>query len=85
MISAQVILYNNPKPHANSDRGTGKFTSILADRPENYEIIAVEPHADMRKVLEGKALKGVRVLDGAAVAMPAVETGWADAVVVAQV
>lgn len=38
----------------------------------------------MRAVLERKQLPGVRVLDGTATKMP-VESGWADAVVVAQV
>jgi len=38
----------------------------------------------MRKELEKKALKGVKVLDGNAAEMP-VEEEWADAVVAAQV
>lgn len=65
--------------------GTGKFTSILAARPEKYEIIAVEPHDDMRKILEGKNLKNVAVVRGTADNMPSVGSGWAQAVVVAQV
>ncbi|MCJ1397147.1 hypothetical protein MMC11_000339 [Xylographa trunciseda] len=65
--------------------GTGKFTEILARREEDYEIIAVEPHSGMREVLEKKGLKGVKVVDGTATEMPHVESGWADAVVVAQV
>lgn len=32
--------------------GTGKFTSSLAARPEQYEIVAVEPHDEMRGELE---------------------------------
>lgn len=64
--------------------GTGKFTEALAAREEGFEIIAVEPHADMRKVLKERGLKGVTVLDGTAEEVP-VENGWADAVFVAQV
>lgn len=64
--------------------GTGKFTEALAARPEGFEILAVEPHAEMREVLEGKGLRGVKVLDGTAEELP-VEDGWADAVFVAQV
>ena len=65
--------------------GTGKFTSLLAARNEGYEIIAVEPHQEMRQVLEQKDLKGVKVVAGNATSMDAVEDGWADCVVVAQV
>ena len=64
--------------------GTGKFTEALAAREEEFEILAVEPHADMRAVLEAKGLRGVRVVDGTAEEM-GVEEGWADAVFVAQV
>jgi len=56
----------------------------LAAREEGFEIIAVEPHADMRKVLIERGLKGVTVLNGTAEDVP-VENGWADAVLVAQV
>ena len=65
--------------------GTGKFTEILARREEDYEILAVEPHSGMREVLKKKGLKGVKVVEGTATEMPAVEEQWADAVVVAQV
>ena len=47
--------------------------------------MAVEPHAGMREVLQGKQLKGVTVVEGSATDMRQVERGWADAVVVAQV
>ena len=63
--------------------GTGKFTEALAAREEGFEILAVEPHADMRRVLSERGLKGVRVVDGTAEDVP-VENGWADAVFVAQ-
>jgi len=64
--------------------GTGLFTQSLAAREEGFEIIAVEPHADMREVLAAKKLKGVTVVDGTAEDLP-VENGWADAIFVAQV
>jgi SAM-dependent methyltransferase len=64
--------------------GTGKFTEALAAREEGFEILAVEPHADMRRVLSERGLKGVKVVDGTAENVP-VENGWADAVFVAQV
>jgi len=65
--------------------GTGKFTELLAKRPEGYEIVAVEPHARMRGELVRKGL-GARVLvvDGDAGNM-GIEGGWADACVAAQV
>ena len=65
--------------------GTGKFTSLLASRKEEFEIMATEPHADMRKVLQGKGFKGVKVMEGNAENLGFVEDGWADAVVCAQV
>jgi len=65
--------------------GTGKFTQLLSDRPEKYEILAVEPHAEMRATLEGKKLLRVKVVDGQAESMRKVEDGWADAVICAQV
>lgn len=64
--------------------GTGKFTELLAARPEDYEIVAVEPHKDMLATLRAKDLKGVSVKEGDAYDIP-VGDGWADAVVVAQV
>lgn len=64
--------------------GTGKFTEALVARPESFEIIAVEPQNDMRKQLEVKKLKGVKVIGGNAAHMN-VDEGWADAVVIAQV
>jgi ubiquinone/menaquinone biosynthesis C-methylase UbiE len=65
--------------------GTGKFTELLAARPEQYEIIAVEPHDGMRAELERKQLKGVKVVKGTADDMPDVKSGSAAAVTVAQV
>ena len=70
--------------------GTGKFTEILAGRPEEFEVVAVEPHGEMRRVLEGKGLSGVTVLEGGVQNVLEGKEGrwllgWADAVVVAQV
>ncbi|KAI4160496.1 MAG: hypothetical protein L6R39_000202 [Caloplaca ligustica] len=64
--------------------GTGKFSELVANRKEGYQIVAIEPHEDMRRVCEAKGLTGVKVVDGVANRIP-VETQWADAVVVAQV
>lgn len=64
--------------------GTGKFSELLANRNEEYEVIALEPHDEMRRQCEAKRLRGVKVVDGIANKMP-VETQSADAVVVAQV
>ncbi|KAF2199651.1 S-adenosyl-L-methionine-dependent methyltransferase, partial [Delitschia confertaspora ATCC 74209] len=63
--------------------GTGKFTELLAKRPESYNIHAVEPHEGMRAQLVAKDLKNVSVTDGYAAKMP-VEDGWADACIAAQ-
>ncbi|KAI4103696.1 MAG: hypothetical protein L6R37_003702 [Teloschistes peruensis] len=64
--------------------GTGKFTELLASRDEEYEVTAVEPHAEMRKQCEGKKLRGVTVMEGNAATIP-VKSQSVDAVVVAQV
>ncbi|KAL9061702.1 MAG: hypothetical protein Q9206_000381 [Seirophora lacunosa] len=63
--------------------GTGKLSELLAARDEDYEIIAVEPHEEMRAQCAAKRLRGVKVVDGVANNMP-VRTQSADAVVVAQ-
>lgn len=64
--------------------GTGKFTESLARREEGFEILAVEPHTDLRKILVEKKLDNVTVLDANAESMP-IEDGWGDACVAAQV
>lgn len=64
--------------------GTGKFTELLAKSPEDFNVIAIEPHADMRKVLEDKKLKNVEVKDGMSTSMP-LEDESVDAVIAAQV
>ena len=65
--------------------GTGKFTELIAAQPENWEITAVEPNPGMRDVLQSKRLKNVNVVEGAAENMESVPSGWANAVVIAQV
>lgn len=64
--------------------GTGKFTELLAKRPEQYKITAVEPHPDMRKVLQDKDLKDVNVKDGLSTSIPFPNES-VDAVIAAQV
>ena len=65
--------------------GTGKFTQLLADRNERYEIVAVEPHQEMRRELQMKKLAGVRVLRGEASNMNGIESQSMDAVIATQV
>ena len=64
--------------------GTGKFTEALASRDEDFRVIAVEPHEDMRRVLDEKKLHGVSVKDGTATSIPADDES-VDAVICAQV
>lgn len=64
--------------------GTGKFTEVLARRQEGYDIIAVEPHDDMRRELEQKKLVNVDVVKGYSTDMP-VEEKSVDAVIASQV
>ncbi|KAK3680547.1 hypothetical protein LTR37_021173 [Vermiconidia calcicola] len=63
--------------------GTGKFTEALAARDEDFEIIAVEPHGDMRRVLDDKKLPNVTVKAGKADSIP-LDDGSVDAVICAQ-
>lgn len=65
--------------------GTGKFTEILAKRPEGFDVLAVEPHDGMRAELERKSLPGVTVVRGSAENMADVPDGSLAAVVAAQV
>lgn len=65
--------------------GTGKFTESLAARPEYFDVVAVEPHDEMRAALLKKNLgRSVKVLNGSADSIP-VEEGWGDALIAAQV
>ncbi|TAQ89020.1 hypothetical protein B7494_g2665 [Chlorociboria aeruginascens] len=63
--------------------GTGKFTELLADREEGFEVLGIEPHEGMRETLEKKSLKGVTIKEGNAAEM-GIEDGWADGVIAAQ-
>lgn len=64
--------------------GTGKFTQLLAARPEAYEIVAVEPHDGMRRELENKQLQNVTVRKGTAENLETIPDQEYQAVVVAQ-
>jgi hypothetical protein len=50
--------------------GTGKLTEVLAARDERFNVLAVEPHAEMRQQLIQKKLDNVKVLDGMSTAIP---------------
>ena len=65
--------------------GTGKLTEQLVAYERPYELIAVELHVQMRKVIDAKALSGVKVLNGIAANLEGIEETWAEGVVVAQV
>lgn len=65
--------------------GTGKFTKLLSERPEAYEITALEPHDGMRKELQAKQLKNVEIVKSTAESMTDVLPAQSfDAVVVSQ-
>ncbi|EXJ79274.1 hypothetical protein A1O3_08776 [Capronia epimyces CBS 606.96] len=64
--------------------GTGKFTEILARRPEGYDVVAIEPHDAMREQLEEKSLPRVRVVKGTADAMSNIPDGSFACVITAQ-
>jgi SAM-dependent methyltransferase len=64
--------------------GTGKFTELLAARPERFALVAVEPLDSMRAELVVKRLEGVDVREGHAGRLGGVEAEWADACVAAQ-
>ena len=86
----KLLTHLNVKNHRNAKIidlacGTGLFTQQLAARPEEFEVLAVEPHEGMRETLVKKNLGSqVKVLDGNAANIP-VEDGWADSLVAAQV
>jgi ubiquinone/menaquinone biosynthesis C-methylase UbiE len=60
------------------------LTEQLVAKAEGYDIVAVDPHPQMLEVLIRKRLPRVRAIKGTASNMAVVESGWADAVVVAQ-
>lgn len=63
--------------------GTGKFTKVLHDRPEKFEITAIEPHDGMRKELEAKQMN-VSVQKGTAENLDILPAQSFDAVIIAQ-
>jgi len=65
--------------------GTGKFTELLATRPEQYSIVAIEPHEGMRAELGKKDLQGVTVVRGTAENMSEMADGTFDALIASQV
>lgn len=77
--------------------GTGKLTEGLVGALEGagggggggggagFEVVATEPHGDMRRELAAKGLRGVVVWEGRAEELGrVVEEGWADGVVAGQ-
>ncbi|KKY29008.1 putative 2-heptaprenyl-naphthoquinone [Phaeomoniella chlamydospora] len=64
--------------------GTGKFTELLAQRPENYNIIAVEPHDGMRDQLIAKQLRNVKVVKGMAEDMSEIQNESVEGVIASQ-
>ncbi|KAI0136399.1 methyltransferase [Xylariales sp. AK1849] len=63
--------------------GTGKFTELLANRPEQFIVKAIEPHEGMREKLAEKDLPAVEVVDGSAEKIP-VGNEWGDVCIAAQ-
>lgn len=57
---------------------------MLAKRPEEYEIVAVEPHEGMRQELEKKNIRGVKSREGDACNI-GLENDWGDSLIAAQV
>ncbi|CAK7263908.1 hypothetical protein SEPCBS57363_000812 [Sporothrix epigloea] len=73
--------------------GTGKFTELLSRRAvqvaaerdgQAAEILAVEPHPQMRAQLAAKNLPHVTAVDGHSADLSMIEDGTADTVIVAQ-
>ena len=63
--------------------GTKKFTELLAARGDEFDILAVEPYAGMRKELERKQLNKI-IKEGLSTAIPT-ENATVNAVIAAQV
>jgi ubiquinone/menaquinone biosynthesis C-methylase UbiE len=85
LLSALKVAVVQGASVADLAAGTGKFTELIAARPEQYSIVAVEPHKSMRAELERKSLKGVKVAKGTAEAMPEIVDGTFDALIASQV
>lgn len=63
--------------------GTGKLTELFAARDEEFDILAAEPYARMRKELERKQLNKVIAQEGLSTMIPT-ENATVDAVIAAQ-
>ncbi len=85
LLSALQVASIQNASVADLAAGTGKFTQLLAARPERYSIVAVEPHEGMRAELERKNLDGVKVLEGTAEDMSEIADGTLDALIAPQV
>ncbi|KAF2671448.1 S-adenosyl-L-methionine-dependent methyltransferase [Microthyrium microscopicum] len=84
LLLTNLSLSNRPKAKVlELAAGTGKFTDLLAQAEESFDIIAVEPHDGMRVELERKKLEGVQVKKGFAEDIP-VDDGWAESCICAQ-
>ncbi|KAF8465754.1 hypothetical protein BDZ91DRAFT_681459 [Kalaharituber pfeilii] len=91
LLHALNLLHNRHAKILDMATGAGKFTEILAARDEEYKIVAVELHKNMRRVLRGGEVEGTTVVGGDLLGGRDVSKGegmelkgWADAVVVAQ-
>ena len=85
LLSALQVTGTEGAKIADLAAGTGKFTELLAARPEGYKIVGIEPHNGMREQLESKKLKGVSVVSGTAEEMRAIADESLDAVIASQV
>jgi ubiquinone/menaquinone biosynthesis C-methylase UbiE len=85
LLSALNVVGAQGASVADLAAGTGKFTELIAARPEEYSIVAIEPHKSMRAELERKSLKGVTVARGTAEDMPEIADGTFDALIASQV
>lgn len=85
LLSAMNISGNHGAIVADLGAGTGKFSELLAARPEQYSVVAIEPHDAMRAELECKNMKGVRIVKGMAEDMSGIANGSFDALIASQV
>jgi ubiquinone/menaquinone biosynthesis C-methylase UbiE len=85
LLSALEVSGNDGAIVADLAAGTGKFTELLTARPEQYSIVAIEPHLGMKAELERKSLRGVKVVRGMAEDMSEIADGSFDALVASQV
>jgi predicted methyltransferase len=85
LLSALKVAGEDGAVVADLAAGTGKFTELLAARPEHYSIFAIEPHEGMRAELERKQLNGVKVVKGTAEDMSEIADATFDALIASQV